>query len=60
LTRGREAVKYEIEKCLEFRYPIGIKMVRGAYLVEETHLSQLHKYQSPICETIEKTHETMN
>lgn len=46
---------YEIEKCKRMKMPMGVKVVRGAYLVEERNLANEFDYESPIAETFEET-----
>lgn len=44
------------EFCRVNDVKLGLKMVRGAYLTEERKLALENNYPSPICETIEETH----
>lgn len=39
---------------------LGIKMVRGAYMTEESRLALRYKYENPIFPTIEETHNAYN
>lgn len=39
---------YEIEKAEKFKLNIGIKMVRGAYMVEESKLAKQQNKENPI------------
>lgn len=50
-------------EILKYRYlgiPLCVKMVRGAYMVEENELARTKTGNYIINETIEKTHETYN
>jgi proline dehydrogenase len=38
----------------------GIKLVRGAYMTEETHLSIKYEYPNPVCSNVEDTHTNYN
>ena len=35
--------------------PMGLKIVRGAYLVEENGLAEKYGYCSPVCDNAEET-----
>ena len=60
LVSSPEHVKLEIERCKRANISTGIKLVRGAYMGEERRLAQSLKYQSPVWDTIEQTHEAYN
>jgi len=36
----------------------GVKLVRGAYMNEENHLAQKYGYDTPICDSIDETHQS--
>lgn len=50
-------MKYELEKCKLLGMPFGIKMVRGAYVNEETRIAKEKNIENPVCDGIEKTTE---
>lgn len=50
-------IQNEIEARKALGFNLGIKLVRGAYMAEERDLALLHGYESPICDTIEDTHD---
>jgi proline dehydrogenase len=41
-------------------FKLGVKLVRGAYMVQERDLAEKHGYKSPIFDTIESTHANFN
>lgn len=41
-------------------YNLGVKLIRGAYMNEERRIAQEQGYESPVCDTIEETHENFN
>ena len=50
-----DRIDYEIEKAKQFGLPICAKMVRGAYIVEETKLSKEKNTDSPINDGFDAT-----
>jgi len=56
LTNSKEKLQLDIERSTRMRYHFGAKLVRGAYLEGERSRALLHKYSSPIHDTIEDTH----
>lgn len=48
------------EFCRENNLKVGMKLVRGAYLNEERKLAKEGLYPSPVCETVQHTHENYN
>jgi proline dehydrogenase len=46
---------YELMKAKKFNLPIGMKFVRGAYMVEENEIAKNLKLESPICDTYDNT-----
>lgn len=48
LKSSVERTKYEVEIAKRKNLILGAKLVRGAYLVEETRLANQHKYENPV------------
>ncbi|CAD8092333.1 unnamed protein product [Paramecium primaurelia] len=48
LKQTKQRTDYEIEKAEKFKLNIGIKMVRGAYMVEESKLAKQQNKENPI------------
>ena len=46
--------------CRVNNLKIGIKLVRGAYMNEENKLAQINGYPTPICSSVDQTHEISN
>ena len=46
---------YELKKAKAFNLPIGMKFVRGAYMVEEEQIAKSCKVENPICDTYDST-----
>jgi len=44
-------------KAQLLKKPVAVKLVRGAYLVEESALAKENSYENPIHETLEETHD---
>lgn len=55
LKESYERSLYEIAIAKRKNLVFGAKLVRGAYIVEETKLANKFKYESPIVECFEKT-----
>lgn len=43
-----------------YGYNLGIKLIRGAYMLEERHLATSNKYESPVWDSIDETHKCYN
>jgi len=56
----KDKIAFEIERCKSLNLCFGIKMVRGAYMVEERALASKYNYEDPIQPTIEATHNNYN
>lgn len=56
LKRMPQVIRYEVATSQKLGYNLGIKLIRGAYMVEERQLAAEHNYESPVWETIEDTH----
>lgn len=50
----------EVATAKQFGYNMGIKLIRGAYMLEERDLAQKGGYESPVFESIEDTHKCYN
>ncbi|KAJ3248027.1 hypothetical protein HDU77_008257 [Chytriomyces hyalinus] len=53
-------VHRELERAERGGYNVGIKIVRGAYIVSETERAASMGYENPICPTLEATHTSFN
>jgi proline dehydrogenase len=53
-------VEYEISKARTYSRPIAIKMVRGAYMVEESRLAKENSTENPICPSYQDTSNNYN
>ena len=58
LKSSPRRVRLEIERCRAADISMGIKLVRGAYMLEERQLAQENQYESPIWDTIKDTHQS--
>merc|ERR1740130_2170869 len=55
--RTQELMKMEVSCAKEFDYNLGIKLIRGAYMLEERELAQNGGYESPVFDSVEETHK---
>ena len=53
-------VRKEVAASQALGFNLGMKLVRGCYMVEERALAAKHGYESPIWDTIEDTHKSYN
>jgi proline dehydrogenase len=53
-------MKLEVEASKALGYNLGIKLIRGAYMVEERGRAEKHGYESPIWDSLEETHKCYN
>ncbi|KAI8608741.1 FAD-linked oxidoreductase-like protein [Chytriomyces sp. MP71] len=53
-------VKWELERAERGGYNVGIKIVRGAYIVSETERALKKGYDNPICHSLAATHASFN
>ena len=60
LKRMVYTVPMEIEASKFFGFNLGIKFVRGAYMMEEREIAQKDNVASPIWDEIEGTHKCYN
>lgn len=56
LVTSRQRVEFEVEKCEKLKLNFALKMVRGAYMVEENKLAKAEGRPSPIFDSVGKTH----
>jgi proline dehydrogenase len=55
LKSTKKRVQSEIQRCLLLKEPLAVKLVRGAYMVEETGLAKKKGEESPIHNSYEDT-----
>jgi proline dehydrogenase len=60
LKRTQYVMKDEVECSRALGYNLGIKLIRGAYMVEERDLAAASGVESPIWDTLEETHANYN
>ncbi|KAJ3008059.1 UNVERIFIED_CONTAM: hypothetical protein HDU68_003240 [Siphonaria sp. JEL0065] len=60
LQDALQRVKWELERAKRGNYNIGVKIVRGAYIVSESERAEKMGYANPICPSLEATHESYN
>ncbi|KAJ3063245.1 hypothetical protein HDU98_000924, partial [Podochytrium sp. JEL0797] len=60
LQDSLQRVQWELERAQRGGYNVGIKIVRGAYIVSESHRALEMGYPNPICPTLEATHASFN
>lgn len=60
LKHARKQLIDDLERAKRQGYVLGAKLVRGAYVKLERERAQEMGYESPICDTIEDTHNNYN
>ncbi|KAJ3256465.1 hypothetical protein HK103_005463 [Boothiomyces macroporosus] len=60
LKSSLQRLKTDIARAEQKGYPLGMKLVRGAYMDQERKLAKENGYESPIHDTIEDTHNAYN
>ncbi|EGR31817.1 proline dehydrogenase, putative [Ichthyophthirius multifiliis] len=60
LKSSKYRIIFEVEKCNYLKIPFGIKMVRGAYMNEESRIAKKKGIENPICDSFDKTSEMIN
>jgi hypothetical protein len=60
LKNERQNLKKWRMFCDENNLKFGLKLVRGAYITEESQLAKRNRRESPVCENIECTNENYN
>ena len=60
LKQTRKNLVDDLERAKRQGYVLGVKLVRGAYVKLERERAQEMGYESPICDTIEDTHNNYN
>lgn len=60
LKRIKEVIPLEVRCSKIYGYNLGIKLIRGAYMLEERHLATSNKYESPVWDSIDETHKCYN
>jgi proline dehydrogenase len=53
-------LELEVAASKALGFNLGIKLIRGAYMVEERSLAEKHGYESPIWDSLEETHKCYN
>jgi len=60
LRKMPEMIRNEVAASKALGYNLGVKLIRGCYMVEERELAKEGNYASPIWDSIEETHESYN
>jgi len=60
LKRMPKTIAMEVQSSKNLGYNLGLKLVRGAYLREERELAEKLGVESPVCDTLQDTHESYN
>lgn len=60
LTSTRSRLQKDVEFAFDKGYSIGVKLVRGAYLVSENELAQSTSTLSPLHKSLQNTHDSYN
>ena len=60
LRKMPQMIRNEVAASKALGYNLGVKLVRGCYMVEERALAKEGNYASPIWDTIEETHDSYN
>ncbi|KAJ3333724.1 hypothetical protein HDU91_002858, partial [Kappamyces sp. JEL0680] len=60
LTSTLERLKLDMQQAMDEGYSLGIKAVRGAYLVQERELASQQGVASPVFATLRETHASYN
>lgn len=60
LKRTQAVIPMEVRASKQFNFNLGVKLIRGAYMLEERQLAEESGNESPIWETIEETHACYN
>lgn len=55
LKETKQRIQYEVDKNLYLNLPTAVKLVRGAYIIEETELSVQNESENPICDGYQAT-----
>ena len=60
LKRMRELIPMEVRASHEFDFNLGIKLIRGAYMMEERSLAQQLGKESPVWDNMDQTQACYN
>lgn len=60
LKRTALTIPLEIQAAKKLGYNMGIKLIRGAYMNEENRIAKEQNRETPILESMEKTHANYN
>jgi proline dehydrogenase len=60
LITTQDRLKFEVERCKHLNLPFASKLVRGAYIVEETNLAKKNNTRLPCLPSVLDTHQNYN
>ena len=60
LKRMQRVIPMEVRASQDFNYNLGIKLIRGAYMMEERGLALEQGLESPVWDEIDQTHACYN
>ena len=60
LKRMTETLKHEVASSKALGFNLGVKLIRGAYMLEERALAKEQGVESPVWDTLEDTHKCYN
>lgn len=60
LKRMKQVISHEVQCAQKLGYNMGLKLVRGAYMREERELAEQIGLESPVCDSLEDTHDSYN
>lgn len=60
LKRIAKVIPMEVKASKVFKYNLGVKLIRGAYMNEERELALKGNYESPVWDSMEETHKCYN
>lgn len=59
-TRTTELIPMEVQAAKQAGFNLGVKLIRGAYMMEERERAAKGGYESPVFDSIEETHTCYN
>lgn len=60
LKRMAETIPMEVKASQVFGFNLGVKLIRGAYMLEEREIAKNQGIESPVWEEIDATHKCYN
>lgn len=60
LKDAKKQIDLEVRRCQALGIPLGLKLIRGAYIEEERRIAAAGGYESPCWDTLEETHDCYN